>query len=193
MILYLIQLSTIWTILLIAFYVFYKNQSYHQFNRWYIILSILAGIVIPLIPFDFIRHDVSLLTTGFLYINVLDEITVSAGLDASLSSINYTIAFVFIVYFCLVLYKLNHAINEFASYSNLTRQKQSIAKNVFIQFTDLVEQPFSFFNTIVLPKSLENETRTKEIIIAHELKHIKCRHYNDLVLLKIFEILVTIQ
>ena len=37
--------------------------------------------------------------------------------------------------------------------------------------------------------SLENESNTKEIIIAHELKHISSKHYYDLVLLKIVDIL----
>ncbi len=188
MILYFIQLSTIWTFLLIAFYLFYKNKSYHNVNRCYLILSIFGGILIPLVPKGFFNHDFSLISSGINSIYTLDEFIVSSTRQSGGNLSDYMIGSIAFLYGVLVIKKSSQTIGEFFHFMELTRERQKAGKNVYIKYTDSVDQPFSFINTIVLPKFIVHDLRKKEIIIVHEYTHIKYKHHYDLMILKILEI-----
>jgi TonB family protein len=85
--------------------------------------------------------------------------------------------------------KLYQTYKELSIYLIIIKQRKLLVGNVFIKYTDIIDQPFSFFNTIVLPQELEQDSKNKAIIIAHEYTHIRYKHYYDLIFMKVLEIL----
>ncbi len=188
MILFLIQLTTIWTILLLSFYLLYRNQTYHRFNRWYILGSLLAGLIIPILP-EFWFEQMLPAHNGILSIPyTLQEIIITADRAKELDRFQMVFIPMLIGYFIIVLFRAYKAIREFMVLTKMTKTREKIDRNTFMQFSDVCDQPFSFLNTIVLPKKLANDQKIMDVIVAHELTHIRSKHYYDLILLKFLDI-----
>lgn len=159
-------------------------------NRFFLILSMFGGILIPLVPSTFSIYEFPFLSSGLNSIYTLDEFIVSSTRNSGVSFADFLIGSITFIYGSLVIMKLYLSILEFSRLMNLTKQKQEVANNIYIHYTDSVTQPFSFLNIIVMPKFIANDLKSKEIIIAHECTHIRYKHYCDLLFLKILEILL---
>lgn len=189
MILYFVQLSLIWSVFLIAFYIFYKNQSFHQFNRIYLLLAIVIGVILPFLPVNLFSFIGQSNHNPYQIIYQLDEVIIWGGLFKENPINSFVLYFIITVYLIGVGIKLYQTTSELRFYRSAIRIENKNYQQNNILFSDRYKLPFSFFNTIVLPKSLTKDTKEKELILIHELSHIKYKHCYDLVLLKIVEIL----
>ncbi len=171
-------------IFIMSFYLLYlflfKGKKDHQFNRFYLISSSVMCLIIPLLPNSF-----SVSSEQFFSV-LLEPIEIGAKGTAKLvSQGNDSIPLIAILSF-LYLFVTAVLIFRFLFGLNKIRKVQSsgtksIFDNNFVIESEEIEAPFSFFNHIYIPKKGYTDAE-KELIIKHELTHIKFGHSTEKIL-----------
>jgi beta-lactamase regulating signal transducer with metallopeptidase domain len=181
---YILKLSIFISIVYLLYILLFRRWTFHQLNRWYLLLFSVASFFIPLIDISPALQESSLnqnqiiqfvpsisnysveqsipKENGFLYINYLYAVIV-AGVIAC--------------FFRLLV--------QFLSYRKLMRSASLIVDShikVFQVNKDIV--PFSFGNSIFISHHEHSEAEITEII-RHEFIHVKQKHSLDIVLSEI--------
>jgi len=193
MIAYIIESSIIWFALLLFYYLFLKSETFFSFNRYYLLLSLLAGLILPLLSIEFF----DLLGNSEKLIGVsLDQISYNGNnienglmvntVESTLPWWMMAMITIYSIGFCLFLLRFSRSI--FIIFEIYQKgEKQKFKKHTQI-WTNTKYGPFSFFNLMFIPAEFKN-IKKLAIIIAHEEKHIAEKHSIDLVFLELLKII----
>ncbi len=187
MITYIIQV-VLFQVLFLAVYDFLlSKETFHNYNRWYLLGTPLVSFVLPLIKIPTFQKAVpEELMVYFPEIllspqKVIEQTTYYT--DYTESSVNYfsLVFWIGTAVFCLIFF-----IKLFKIFS-LIRTNETIQKT-FYKLVLLPKQTtaFSFFNFIFLGKNISKEKQ--EDIIQHELIHSKQKHSLDLLFFEFLRI-----
>lgn len=181
MINYIIESS----ICLACFYGFYwlflSREKLLSINRFYLLTTAILSLCIPLLNFNF---QIGL----FAPLEMLSSKTLMAipnGVTSpeksspilSLASIYFIGVLVAIGFLLIKLMILKRRLGKGLSFKS---------KQVEIAETDGLNA-YSFFNTIFIGKDLNDNSKLKEHIIAHELAHIEGKHSLDLLFFELLQ------
>ncbi len=171
--------TTFWVFSLIIYRLLLKKLTFHHLNRWYLLISMVLGVILPFVPIPSGEE-----TPFVVYLS-----PIIVGLNEATSGITPVIpepGFHFWpvlpwLYFGLVLF---HIIKMIRSIYLVWRQTINASftqkENVFIVSSPTIEQPHSFFKWIFV-----NELDPPDpIIIEHEYAHIKGGHSWDKLLIQ---------
>lgn len=177
---------------------------YHYHLRIATILSLPAGILLSQIFLNIVRNIIPTTEADFLFtINNPLQVTeadfvINASIDLEsplfwIGLISILIAVISVIYFCQVIYNI-YKLNQIRksldftllnSISGLNEENLEIIsrlnQDVLIAFTDLYASPFTFgWNkpVIVIPNFLKKDPEALNLIIAHELIHIRRKDYH---------------
>lgn len=177
--------------LLFAYYhFFFRNKSHHQFNRLYLLLSVVISIVAPFIkiPLTFTSQEAA----PVLY-KTLQVVTTNYGeIDGPLTGGKNAYSFItleavmYLLYalVCIVLlWKLIKAVVHVISLSR--KYNYTIMEGVRLYNTDEQDAPFSFFNAIYWNEKIDQSTVSGTQIFRHEMCHVKQHHTLDNVFLQV--------
>jgi hypothetical protein len=179
--LYLIKVSIALIVLYLFYFVVLKNSTYFVLNRIYLLSGLFLSFIIPFLRFSiFSGQSVTIFETinidliepdlGFFQLqNLTDEI----------NTINYK-AILSVIYFTgisILFFRLLFSIIRINRIKKDSVIQQADKIKIFRMNGDL---PFSFINTVFLPKNGCHST-----IINHEIAHIKQFHWIDLVFTEI--------
>ncbi len=181
---YLLNATAIWLISLISYDIFLKKESYHSYNRFYLLLTFLLGVLLPLVQWqgdgmDYIgafRAPVDRLisTKGAL---------VSATAPASASG-NWQ-QWLFIVYLVGVLVALSLVVIDIVRLLTFYRNgKKSMQDGWTIICTGKEHAPFSFRNLLFVSSIKQYNADEWHMILAHEKRHTVLLHVIDLLLMQ---------
>lgn len=172
---------------LAVFFAFYKlvleNTSFHHFKRFYLLGSLLASFLIPLITFTtYVAASPSVL--------ILTEGNSQEILSETAGSINYWSIVLWTIYGLGVLFF------SVKFFRNLFGLIQKIQKNpkfrnrgfINILLTETVI-PHTFFSYIFLNKEQFEHDKIPSEVLLHEETHARQKHSLDIVLFEIFQIL----
>ncbi|MCL2303239.1 MAG: M56 family metallopeptidase [Lentimicrobiaceae bacterium] len=184
-------IATISSIIFYAIYYFFlRKESFHQFNRFYLLGALMASLLIPLVRFSVAMpvlgtKPVSNLSEFITYIQ-LPEFTVSAQTASwwSFSKLFWGIyisgVLVFTILFIIKIIKISLLIIK----SNKNRK----GKSIFVEYDENIV-PFSFFNYIFINSNAYNQ-EDNERIILHEQIHVRQRHSWDLIFVELVGIVL---
>ena len=184
MITYIVQVLLFQILFLAVYDFFLSKETFHKYNRWYLIGTPLISFVMPLIKIPTFQKAVPEEIMIFLPEIVLSpQKAIEQTSYYTESSINYlnllfwTGVFLFSIVFLIKLIKIFRLIS----------QNETI-KKPFYKLVLLPKQTtaFSFFNFIFLGKNISKEKR--EEIIEHELVHSKQKHSLDLLFFEFLRI-----
>lgn len=172
---------------LMLFYPFYmtqlKKETAHNLNRMYLLLAGLFSVTVPLFRFSLPAGDVGKTFTLYLSPVLVGNSTKAAdnGIDlASLLWIAYiTVSAVLLIRFLWKLYQ----ISKLGDYS-----APVIIQGHKTILLDDGHSPFSFFNTIFLPKGNLSDPALSTLLL-HEEAHIKSLHSLDIIFFEAVTIL----
>ena len=116
---YLLQTTLCWFLLYGIYYVFLRQRTFYQYNRWFLIGTLLGGALLPLLP-DYLAAEIPaeqlLLDLPVVYVGWFDPVVfeenmleVSSGTSiwsSLLWSIYLAGALLFFSRFCYGLYRL---------------------------------------------------------------------------------------
>lgn len=173
---------------LISFYLIYSvfliRDTTHSRNRAFVLLSLFASSLFPLITFT---PNIRILNIQF-FGKLLSEVLVTPGGNTveKTSSVHALSQTIFWLYLVIALISLLKVLFDFANLLFLIVRHRNKGSRI-IRFTGLRTSGFSamgyiFINTLLNPED-EDE------IIRHEQNHLKQNHFLDIILIEIVKTL----
>lgn len=177
---YLVKVIACSGILLLYYRFALRNKRFHYYNRFYLLATIVASLLLPLLNINWFTIN----SSSDKAIALMNVITVQGGeaiVDSSgnFFTLNRQQAPVFIyvavcLFLVIVLLRRVYKIYAF--------KKKYAATNMgefdFIN-TDLAQAPFSFLQNLFWRNDIDLNEKTGRQILQHELTHIRQKHTWD--------------
>ena len=184
MIVYLIKSSVCLLLFLLFYQIVLEKERMHQFNRFYLLGSIIFSFLAPLysiqieIPFKAI--DLPLKADENLISN--EEITQAVTTDNAtiLIGISIIISILLFIRFCINLYYISKKIRN--------NTKVNHASAILVLVEDKIS-PHSFWNYIFINKKEYNLHNIEDELLTHELTHVTQKHTIDVLFIEILKII----
>ena len=173
-IIYLLQVACCLGIFSMTYYLFLRKQTFFLFNRIYLLVGLIGSFLFPFLQFSY-TVIINSPTTS------LNESSNEVITEASATSV-YTIwLFILVIYLTGLMFIVTRNINSYIKLYRIKKEGKCTKTNGYV----LVESEkagiaFSTLNYIFI-NSNKLQVKEKEIIIKHELKHIKQKHWIDLI------------
>ena len=170
---YLLQMIACSAVLYGYYHLFLRNERFHQYNRFYLLLAVVASLILPLLK---IPVEINATPENPLYTFVKTEETVVVGgssdfdwkmLVYPLYTAVITLLFIRLI---LAIYKIIH-IRQLGTYENISQIK--------LIRTSHPQAPFSFFNWLFWNVDADTNSAEGKQILQHELYHIRSKHSWD--------------
>lgn len=195
---YLIETSIIWAVSLLAFIMFFRKERLFSVNRYFLIMTLIAGLVLPSLQFlslSVMPSDAPLAKSVISSHNMIQTISLQQVTGQStvttMDSKTQLLPYLAISLYLLV------AVIFFAKFIYgfyLIRRIQKVSDKGFYQNTKvyyhaLQTSPFSFLNSIYLNKT-QFAPEELPIILSHEIAHITKCHSIDVLILEITKVIL---
>lgn len=155
-----------------------RNNRFHQWNRYYLLLSAILSLVVPLlrIPMPFMATE-----TEGIYVYTSQVVTLRENMLApSETSLLSTVNWSTVLYsFVLLLLLMRLAVGYIKIYSLIRHSHVEFLKPYWMVLSEKVASPFSFFRYIFWNNSLNAETPEGQQILRHEMVHVQEKHSWD--------------
>lgn len=189
---YLIKVVICSAVLLGYYFVALRNKVYHQYNRIYLLLSVVASWIIPSLSFNFLveQHAVSspiytVIDYASRYSNANNVQSHDINIEPQPNVISFeNVAFAIFaaasLYFLLVLLA-----SFFKIYSLKKKYKSHRLDSCTIYLTNEKYTPYSFLDVIFWNQNIALDSKLGQQILQHELVHIKEKHSWDKIFIQL--------
>ena len=186
MILYFIKTVLCSAILLGFYFLFLENEKMHRFNRFYLLVSIVASFIIPAIIFkeEVVAENIIIKNLAPVIENNLKPIFQSDVVNISAS--NNMLPNLLIACYCLVALLLifRFVKNIYAVLKIAKGNKKIAVENATLVLVKEQSVSFSFFKYIFINKETYENNKVESEVLLHELAHIKQNHSLDIIFIE---------
>ncbi len=187
---HLLNTTAIWLISLFLFDVFLRRESYHGYNRFYLMFTFLLGAILPLLQFNKVEK-----LYGERLSQPLNEmirvkqtiVTASAPITNSISGEEWLLL-LYIMGALVVLTTLAADIFKVVSY--YSKGRKTNADGWTIVCTGKEHAPFSKLNILFVSSKKQYSPAEWDMILVHEKRHATLLHFIDLLLMQLSRILL---
>ena len=185
---YFLNSTAIWLISLVGFDIFLRRESYHSYNRFYLLLTFMSGVFLPLWHWGASSH----LVYASLQYSAEQVILVKRHIEAAASAVTKTeqLQWLKIIYlsgaFVALSFLLIDIIRLGVFYSKGKKSKQN---NWIIVTTHKEHAPFSFLNILFVSSRKLYNNDEWDMLLVHEQQHRKLIHFADVILIQVARIL----
>ena len=188
MIVYLLKVFAGSAIFLGIYYFFLEKEKMYSFNRYYLLFSLLAIFVIPIIKIgqiEVVENPISeVLNPVYIPMSELQSIDANTTLSTAFSSIEILLV-IYLTVSCILL--IRFGIMVWLLFRIAKKHKTlSYNSSKLVLISDLTV-PHSFFNYIFINKE-EYENLPVEILI-HEQEHVRKKHTFDVIFIELLIII----
>ena len=181
---YIINTSAIWITGLIAFDMFLRKEAHHGFNRFYLLLILFAGILIPLWSWD---------TDSIVYTTVVSQPMAEQTAIARGTIVNNSEGFILnweqwllIIYLgglaAILFITLKDMLNIYRLFRGGDKHKHGTWTVVE---TGTSISPFSAFRYVFISNRKNYSTEELAMILAHEEQHGHLLHFIDVLITRL--------
>ncbi|MBS1778124.1 MAG: M56 family metallopeptidase [Bacteroidetes bacterium] len=185
---YILNTSAIWLLSLLVFDLFFSKEAYHGFNRAYLLLTFILGLLLPLwswhgVGFEYAGNLAQPVTERSAAIK--DSITNSKAANVA-SGKQIILLFIYLsgVLVSLVL-TVKEAITIINSYKHGNKFKDGVWT---IVETGKQHSPYSAFRYVFISSKKDYSDDELRIILTHEEQHGHLLHFFDLLFMQIAKI-----
>lgn len=155
--------------------VFLKNTLLHQYNRFYLLATLLISLVGPFVQLDFFQvneDQVSGIGQTMIYLNQIQRTPEVQQTDWNFIALSFsagisTLLLAYLAFGIIKIYQIKRSHHVKSS------------DGIEIIETDLENAPFSFLNLLFWKKSIDLSSEHGQKIFQHELAHIRQKHSYD--------------
>lgn len=187
---YIIDLSLCWTLFLSIYVIFLQRETFFNYNRWYLMSTLLAGLALPLLRFvpdvfkveaegQIIYQYVAQGTTA-----VAHSISDSTNIWSSFGILLIGVYLLGVAFFTFLFVKGILGIKRLEQGADIIHH----ADYTLVQ-SEEAHLPFSFFRKVYMSKNVDF-TQDVSQIMKHELAHVSGWHSVDIVLVEMLKILI---
>lgn len=189
MIQYLLNMAAIWLLSLLAFDFFLRRESFHSYNRLYLITTLLLGLLLPLWSLQ--DADIVYITrTGeplIEKVSTVKQAIVQSNVVNTPADYSAAVVYVYIIgVFIGVLALLKEVITIIHLYKKGDKTKDGVWT---IIETGKPHSPFSAFRYVFISNKEDYSHDELRMILSHEEQHGHALHFIDLSLFQLIKIL----
>jgi len=175
--LYLLKVIICSGILLLYYKLALRNKRFHYYNRFYLLATIAASLLLPLLKVDWLTiHSNNTQAIALLDATYVQQVTVTAKPGFAINwqqLITVSYALVSLLFGGILIWRV-YKIYAFKKKYTST----SMGEFDFIN-TDLTQAPFSFLQNLFWRSDIDLSETTGRQILQHELTHIRQKHTWD--------------
>ena len=153
-----------------------RNKNFNYYNRFYLLLSIISSLIIPLFNFTWftIEKEATPITPEKITSFTIQISNTGSTPTPWLSILNYTVIGVSVALLAMFM------LNIFKVYK--LKRSSAVLKMDEIDFiyTNLEHAPFSFLNNLFWKESIPMDSTYGQKIFKHEITHIHQKHTLDI-------------
>lgn len=186
MISYLIKSGLCLAILLAFYHLVLEREKMHQFNRFYLLGSVLFSFLVPF-TFIYVEAEPKL---------IIDNLTVNYSSSSEITEIASTQSLAWTDYL-LILYIFVSTVLLIRFVKNFVDILGTIKKNTTLSYNKaklvLVDDsilPHTFWNYIFINKDEYESKKVERELFTHELAHVTQRHTIDVLIVEILQIVL---
>lgn len=181
MLAYIFQMMLCSAIMYGYYHFFMRNEKFHQYNRFYLLTTIVLSLFLPLVKIPATVNDNDVI---YQSLNSWDEIVVTISQTTTQFLTMATLLFItYLVVAVVFLLRIIFSIRKiFRLKTNNPSEK--INGVSFIQTSD-PDTPFSFFRWLFWNRNIELNSDKGRHIFRHEMYHIDKKHSWDLVFVEL--------
>lgn len=190
MILYLLKSSFLLLVLLLIYKWSLENKKSLQFNRFYLLFSLLLGFLLPLLNFSFKVESNTVLQAKEVIVEQLPAFIINIEEeDNDVGFMWYEIVY----YSVTTLLFFKFIFHAFTFYR--LKRTGTIVNSPFGQLVlnNNIKVPFSFYKYIYLNKNDWNSNTIDDAILYHEQGHIIQKHSLDIILIELLSVFLWFQ
>lgn len=184
MIIYLLKSASCFALLLLFYHFVLEKEKMHNFNRFYLLGSVLFSFLIPFTTFTTKVKTASVnLDKGFIKTIFVDD----SALINTESALNYSQ--ILIGFYCLIslLLVLRFSINLFKIIQKIKIHKKIKYHNATLILVDDEVLPHTFWNYIFINKTAYENDRIEKELFTHELTHATQKHSLDVLIIELLQ------
>ena len=181
---YLLKVTCISGLLFLYYHIALRNKQFHYYNRFYLLLTVMMSIVLPLLQlrwFTFFSGSPQTIHLFKIVYGGGEEEVMAAdnsglnGEQAALYSLAI-ISFIMLAILCIRIIKIHRL-----------KKKYPLQKSKEFDFinTDISAAPFSFLKNIFWRNDISLNDETGRQILQHEIAHVKQKHSWDKLFMQI--------
>jgi hypothetical protein len=172
---YFLKVVIVSGLLTMYYWFILRDKKFNNYNRFYLLSSMLISIVIPLLNFRFysIAPSGNQLADDFLHIISSNNLNNSGLLSDWQNFIAAAIVFISFIFLSIFLIRI------FRIYKIKKNHPNTRLQGLCLIETELEEAPFSFLRNLFWKRSIDLNGYDGQLIFNHELTHIKQRHTYD--------------
>ena len=177
MLAYIFQMLLCSAILYGYYHLFLRNGRFHQYNRFYLLGSIVVSLLLPLI-----KIPVTIASDEVIYQSLTDfssAVTVVYKRSPAVLTASTLLTAIYIIVALTFFLRIVLSIRKILRLKN-TNPSEELNDVVFIQ-TSHPDTPFSFFKWLFWNREIELNSDKGRHIFRHEMYHIEKKHSWDLV------------
>ncbi len=178
---YILKVITCSGVLLGYYYLSLKDKTFHHYNRFYLLFSILISLLLPLIRLEDFTIEVN--QNLYMLIDTVQNFSPSENTNTH-ENLYYTVAFsvlgIISVYFLGKFIYGTLKIHELKG-----KFERENIEGINFYRTDLTDAPFSYFKNLFWKNSITLNSEIGKQILKHEMVHIKQKHTFDKIILEI--------
>ena len=189
---YLLDVSLCWLIFYLLYYCWLSKETFFQLNRWYLLGTLLLGLIIPVIPSPF-GAGVQESNWVTLYVAPINmgleslEVTVTAPSKGEMD-IDWQ-ALLKWIYWAGVCFTGIRFLSGLSRIAGMYLRAEHIRVGQYhVALTDEQHLPFSFFRVVFKSKLGKLNEFEDEKITDHELAHVRGWHTIDVLLVELVSI-----
>ncbi|MFC0875413.1 TonB family protein [Saccharicrinis sp. FJH2] len=183
---YIVESALSLGILTLFYYGFLRNRNIPGFNRWFLLVALVFTSVLPLFHITLMRPEMATVKEPVYYGFMLDMVNIYGTLMKQnvvpAVQQHSGLHWLYMVGLALLVIRLIFALSKIGILQRKTMMQKVQGINL-IQ-SEKIFQPFSFLNTVFVPKSFMQNDDIQSII-QHESIHVKQKHTFDLILLEL--------
>ncbi len=192
---YLAEVMVISGVLYGYYHFFLRNKRFHQYNRFYLLISSLLSIVLPFLSFTIYLQSDSESTTVLENLQVvvtdgpgaLDGVVMTEGMTNT--SFDWWPVAIYGLYAIGGLFLLTRFLLALRNIARLKRSHQvTEVEGIYFVSTSAPGTPFSFFNWLFWHREIDVKSSKGEQIFRHEYYHISQKHSLDIMILEVLTI-----
>ncbi len=167
------------------YWLFLRNKIFHQYNRFYLLVTVMLSLLLPLVKIDFWQQDypqsqvikaLQVVSAGDEYVNnvIIKAPETNWGLQQVYPIFYWVISIIIFFIMLRTLFLIRTLLKKYPV--------QLIDKVSFVNTNDS-NTPFSFLKYIFWNSSIDMGTTTGSRIFKHEVVHIREKHTHDKLLI----------
>ena len=180
---YLIELSVVHLVLILAYWVFLRKERQYAIMRVYLIVAMILAVAIPLFKLPTLFNREGTIEVMSAKIVSFDSEAIGPSDDVSFTSTDILII-IYVAVSIFFLYKFFNSVIRLVYLRYMSHLEK--LGDVYIHKIQDGKTSFSFFNWIFLSDTIDKSDEEYLVMLEHEKAHASLGHTYDIIFLQLF-------